>query len=887
MSIKEIDQGSIKFIASGEKISDIEDAIRELVDNAIDASAKVIEIRLARFGVDCIEVQDDGIGIEEQNFKSLGQRYHTSKISNYTKLQESLDTFGFRGEALSCLCHLAHVTITTKAKSSPTGTKLTFKNDGTIAKQESVARSDGTTVMVKSLFHSLPVRRRDLARNAKRQYDKVVKLLYEQVIARPQIKFTLCKKQALKKEKDFTYGGTTLTGVIITIFGTKVMESLMPIKQASKYNQIDQPNNLDNSTQSDDQSTTREEEGEKSDSNTKDGSITSIPDLDIKDFEATIPKRDLFFSRNCKSKFARSKPEYSIYGYISKVNEGRNSSDCQFIYVNKKPTDIPKLSKLINEIYRSYSNNQHPFYCLFIQVQSWASDFNVPRKRTAILQDENKLCDMVKESLQKMYSPYAPARQKSCPNAHIPIVFLPNQNGDSRGTKRELTNSEVEGAVKPKKQLTNCINNINQTDPAQLVTPDHLDKNTSTSIANDCSASDFVSVSSRLSPPGTIEISDSEDAEVASNISAEKSHTTSSQYFEAGCQQPAEADHQKSAEAHHQQSAEADQQQPEEASCQQPAGAEMVASFSTPPQASTGFVSALEYMNIQTGTEEQPSLPDKDVDEPEMVDCLFNQIKVGKEICKDGELEAKIEHIEDLGIALRRERSQRTPVLDAKEYNFAIHPKFNTVAEQELKFNLNKTSFESMQVIGQFNKGFILALLNKHIFIIDQHATDERANYEDQLDKSPFMTQAMVRPKPLYFNSIQERAIIDNLDEFRRRGFEFIIDESKDCGLRVLLNSTSICKGHGIDEHLAKEDLEELIDVAVDAPNLLNSYTLKKVRDVAATRACRKSVMIGDKLNWSQMDNIVSKMSALQNPWICAHNRPTIRHLMDTDWMTE
>ncbi|GLJ59399.1 hypothetical protein SUGI_1507220 [Cryptomeria japonica] len=102
MSIKQIDDASVRFIASGEKISDIEDAIRELLENSIDAGAKVIEIRMARFGTDSIEVLDDGTGIAEENFKSLGIRYHTSKISNYQNLQESLETFGFRGEALSC-----------------------------------------------------------------------------------------------------------------------------------------------------------------------------------------------------------------------------------------------------------------------------------------------------------------------------------------------------------------------------------------------------------------------------------------------------------------------------------------------------------------------------------------------------------------------------------------------------------------------------------------------------------------------------------------------------------------------------------------------------------------------------------------------------------------
>lgn len=741
MSIREIDKASVKSIASGSKISDIEDAIRELIENSIDACARNIEIRLARFGIDAIEVQDDGTGIQEENFKNLGLRYHTSKISDFKALQESLDTFGFRGEALSCLCNLAHVIINTKTKSSPTGTKLTFKSDGSLGKKEHMARNEGTTVIIKELFHSLPVRRKELITSAKRQYDKVVKLLYEHVIARPHIKFTLCKKSSTKKDKDFTHGGTSLTGVIITIFGVKVMESLMPIKQAGAIELTTQTS--DNS----EPSTSQDGSEATADSIVMDNQVNAS----IAQFEVvTPPKRDLFFTRSRRSKFKCLKPEYTIYGYISKVNEGRNSHDCQFIYVNKRPCDIPKISKMINEIYRNYTPNQYPFYCLFIQVQTWASDFNVPRKRAVILQDENKLIDIVRDCLEAMFSPHAPAKQKSCPNAHIPFA---SQNGP----------------------LTEKQNNLSTTTESQ---------------DNELQQSD-------KQPTGA-------KRDLRSDSDAEGDHITKKQ------------------------------------------------------------------LTDDTGTA-----------------LLRGQEDRQEEQLDVGAMALAISDPDDFGAILRRERVQRATIIDAKKYTFAIHPKFNTVAEQELKFNLNKSSFKSMQVIGQFNKGFIIARLNKHIFIIDQHATDERANYEEQLEKSPFMSQPMVHPKPLYLNSIQESAIIDNLEDFQKKGFQFAIDESKNPGLRVLLTSTSICKGNGADEHLTKEDLEELIDVALNAPNQLKTYTLKKVKRVAASRACRKSVMIGDKLTWSQMDNIVEKMSTLENPWVCAHDRPTIRHLMDTDWMID
>lgn len=817
MSIRPLGSADVKFIASGEKISDIEDAIRELIDNSTDARAKNIEIRMARFGTDSIEVSDDGTGIDESNFDSLGLRYHTSKINDYKHLQDSLETFGFRGEALCCLCNVANVVITTKTKSSPTGTRLTFKSDGTW-KKDHIARSEGTTVILKNLFHSLPVRRRELLNTAKRQYDKVVKLIYEQVLARPHIKFTLCKKNTMRKEKDFTHGGSSLTGVIIAIYGVKVMESLMPIKQAGlakrKCSPVDQS---DAEAQPCTSSQSRE---------IVDMTATDISDsVAVSTIAPTVatPKQDIFFTRTSRSGLAHSKPEYLIHGYISKVNEGRNSTDAQFNYINKKPCDIPKLSKLINEIYRKYSSNKYPFYCLFIQVQPWAADFNVPRKRAVILQDEARLCDIVRESLESMYSPYAPARQKSCPTALIPVMTQSDSFQPKGETEVTTQNESLPQGEQPAAKASDDLSKPK--DQPETTAQDE-------------------SLQQGEQPAGTA----SDDSTKPGDLPETTAFNESSQLADQTATPVQERSPQQ-------------EDQP----------AIMTEKNPSQPRA-------------QPATDYYDNSP-QPMDQAEMSEPLFSQTKVDKRVSIDGELQARMNHLEDLGAALRRERSQRTTIEDAKEYSFAIHPKFNTVAEQELRFNINKSSFESMEVIGQFNKGFILARLNKHIFIIDQHATDERANFEEELDKRPFITQTMIHPKPLYLTSIQENAIIDNLRAFAKRGFEFDIDQSKRVGMRVLLKSTAVCKSNEIDEHLTKDDLEELIDVAVNAPNQLESYTLRKVKNIAATRACRRSVMIGDKLSFPQMDEIVKKMSTLDNPWVCAHDRPTIRHLMESDWL--
>ena len=104
-SIKAIDKRSVHQICSGQVILSLATAVKELVENSIDAGATNVEIRLREFGMDSIEVHDNGSGIEEKDFDAIGLKHCTSKLTDFSDLT-MIDTFGFRGEALSSLCAL-------------------------------------------------------------------------------------------------------------------------------------------------------------------------------------------------------------------------------------------------------------------------------------------------------------------------------------------------------------------------------------------------------------------------------------------------------------------------------------------------------------------------------------------------------------------------------------------------------------------------------------------------------------------------------------------------------------------------------------------------------------------------------------------------------------
>ena len=106
-TVRAIDSRSVHQICSGQVVVTLSTAMKELVENSLDAGATNIEIRLKNYGADCIEVIDNGSGVLPENFAALALKHHTSKLNVFSDLV-GVETFGFRGEALSSLCALRY-----------------------------------------------------------------------------------------------------------------------------------------------------------------------------------------------------------------------------------------------------------------------------------------------------------------------------------------------------------------------------------------------------------------------------------------------------------------------------------------------------------------------------------------------------------------------------------------------------------------------------------------------------------------------------------------------------------------------------------------------------------------------------------------------------------
>jgi len=168
--------------------------VRELVDNALDAGATQITVRLLAGGVRLISVEDDGIGIPPDELVLAFRRHATSKIGNLQDL-ESVATMGFRGEALAAINSIADCAILSRAS----GQSAAYLLDGRTGELKPVARSQGTTVEVKELFYSTPARRKFLKTDAT-ELSHCIESVRRHALARPDVGFAIWHEGKLAEQ---------------------------------------------------------------------------------------------------------------------------------------------------------------------------------------------------------------------------------------------------------------------------------------------------------------------------------------------------------------------------------------------------------------------------------------------------------------------------------------------------------------------------------------------------------------------------------------------------------------------------------------------------------------------------------------------------------------
>ncbi|MBK5243977.1 MAG: DNA mismatch repair endonuclease MutL [Eubacteriaceae bacterium] len=224
MKIKMLNMDTINKIAAGEVIIRPVSVIKELVENAIDAGATRITVDIEAGGKNKMIVRDNGCGIAYHEVPLAFKRHATSKLTSIDDL-ETIESLGFRGEALSSVSAVARVQVTTCNDSEEVGS-ITLFEGGTLVDQRVCSYSHGTEMKVWDLFYNTPARRKHLEKD-KKEEDLIRDLLEKLALSNPKVAFHVISNGRSVLN---TPGSGNFSDVISTLYGEKVASQLIPIQ---------------------------------------------------------------------------------------------------------------------------------------------------------------------------------------------------------------------------------------------------------------------------------------------------------------------------------------------------------------------------------------------------------------------------------------------------------------------------------------------------------------------------------------------------------------------------------------------------------------------------------------------------------------------------------
>ncbi|MDD6848700.1 MAG: DNA mismatch repair endonuclease MutL [Oscillospiraceae bacterium] len=221
--INVLDKHVADLIAAGEVVERPASAIKELIENSIDAGAKNITVEIMNGGTTFMRVTDDGCGIMREDIKVAFLPHATSKI----KIENDLDkisTLGFRGEALASISSVSKVQLLTRYKDEQVGTVYEIEG-GEEVKLDDAGCPVGTTLIIRDLFYNIPARMKFLKKDVS-EGNAVANVVDKEALAHPEVAFTFIRdgKQTLK-----TSGDSKLKSAIYSVYGRDFANGLLPV----------------------------------------------------------------------------------------------------------------------------------------------------------------------------------------------------------------------------------------------------------------------------------------------------------------------------------------------------------------------------------------------------------------------------------------------------------------------------------------------------------------------------------------------------------------------------------------------------------------------------------------------------------------------------------
>ena len=214
---------TVKLITSTQVITSVSSIVKELIENSLDAGATSVDVLLANYGLDRVEVRDNGKGIAKSDVPYVGLRHYTSKITSDADLT-SLSTLGFRGEAVASLCAVSEVSFTTKTERDASAVSYCLDKTGRVTSERPSHGGRGTVVVATKLYADVPVRKQMYsdARKKKQGLKELEHLMTCFGLAHPAVRLSLKhdKDQVFLKNKS-----NSILEAAGTIFGVSSLLS--------------------------------------------------------------------------------------------------------------------------------------------------------------------------------------------------------------------------------------------------------------------------------------------------------------------------------------------------------------------------------------------------------------------------------------------------------------------------------------------------------------------------------------------------------------------------------------------------------------------------------------------------------------------------------------
>ncbi|CAH2353110.1 DNA mismatch repair protein Pms1p [[Candida] railenensis] len=902
--IQNISSVDIHRITSGQVITDLVSVTKELVENSIDANSSQIEITFYNYGIDSIQIVDNGDGIAQEDFDKICLKHNTSKLSSFENIVKT-KTLGFRGEAMSSLCAVSEVSLSTcTAETYPRAYQLEFNSMGELIKNTPQSGKKGTSITISNLFNNLPVRKKDFEKNFKREFNKTVTNLTNYAIIYPQIRFVVFNVSGKNHKKNLilsTQGGerNTVTKNMVSIFGINGNSGLVPFE-------------------------------------------IETPDIQMKfklKSSGELPTTGVM-----KLKFV---------GVISNSSfgMGRSSTDRQFFFINNRPVTLKGFGKCINEVYRAFNSVQYPTVVFNLIINNEFLDINVtPDKRTVMVHNEETVIEVLKEVLTAFFSEQGNVIPRNLregikldsepkkvvkQEAQQQKLELRTSNQDESSlaeddskdghelisSDSELMNFEINDNFKittyePKRNVSEAIQRIDidtdqrneleedkeeeeeqvdyeEEEEEETEHHDELDEeegadevkrsvDESKIVLKDeqkeyqIDESEYVQIQSsntiqKKTGRDTIDHNSTETVTLFEPESSTEDEPLEIEVLEEGIKEAEDNMQLDNGELYNED--------------QDVEGFEKEMEGNPTDKHQENTQNTFDNNSVKRHFEEEPC-------------CKAKAMKLNKQERPANKQRSSIHNYKS-DLELKRSDLIKLKVVEASSFQQNRSSKSlnkkkidditkKTEAEDKLTLTVSKTDFLKMKVIGQFNLGFILVTRPPtssqpfpDLFIIDQHASDEKFNFEKLQSTTVFQSQPLVIPQTIELTSMDELLVSDNIEIFKKNGFNIRFNEDDSPGERIKLISLPLSKQTIFD----LSDFHEIIHLVKESDNVKSTVRCSKIRTMFASRACRSSIMIGQFLKKNTMEMVVRNLAGLDKPWNCPHGRPTMRHLMELkDW---